>query len=647
MRSGVDFDKARFGIPEAAFSSRGYGGFGGDPRPPPRSNYRKTREQIFAGREERARLLADDCKPRPWSGDGGCGFPRGVPFRDKSGVLRHQLLPCGWCDYCHEQAVRSEAALIMSEVSTSDWAVFTTHTYADPADDAVLQAEGEADSFDLSLSPRERQFRVRQRAERANRRDDRAHVDLNRDHIAEYVRRLNAAGLKQGKVALQAWRRAQIAALVDEALAECPRFRGETVKAYQRRVRSVRRAVKQQFYSEEALASRAEIERDIVAKEGFTVRVWRVGQYGGKTNRPHFHTIACGTGKPPKHWPQPYKGKTKFDFVHDLQWPHGHMQIDWQVTEANARYLARYIMNGVGKPRGATVEAPRPRWSAKWVRDPRTGKVIRPGSFVRPRKGGYKFARLMGLTWAKSGLFPADFRFEAPGCRDQRAVYRVVGSANSPGGDNRRTQLVHGGRASMMSGARRRWALEAMCEAWQIDPRDVLEFADNRGDEFLNQTVEKFVRWSEAKAAKADAYDRADNMDYLAARVAARKGLTAPASVSTGVGAGLGLSEARSRALAVASAEAGRVGLYAEDRRLSEVAARGKAFDDRDAIGEGFDRDDERDRQASGARFRAKLGPRFHSSPDEVAAYAAQVALAASGQLVWQDGAWVDLRAPP
>lgn len=649
MRGQSDRDKARFGIPEAAFGAQGYAGFGGDGLRVPQSNYRKTKAQIFEGRDEKARALADNCKPRDPEGEGGCLFPRGVAYRKPGGdAYGFQLLPCGRCKTCHERALRHETALIMSEVHTSDYSAFLTLTNADPADDAVLQAEAEADIWDLSLPPRERQWRVRNRAERAKRRDDRAHVDLIVDHVREYVARLVAAGRKQGLVAVQAYRRAEIARLLAEVMALHPRRSDETIRAFKRRVASVRRAVRAEFYSDAARADRYWTEQEIMRKEGFTVRAWRVGQYGSKTDRPHFHLIVCFTGSRPKHWPHPVGRKEKFDFVHDLQWPHGHMQIDWDVTEATARYLGRYMLTGVGKPRGVTVECPFPRYAQARVIDPKTGKSIRPGYFQRPRKGGHEYARRLALRWAASGLFPADFRFEVTGCRDQRAVYRVIGSARSPGGDDRRAVKVHGGRASIMSGSRRRLALETLADEWGIDPRELADFADNRGDAFLQQSIEKVVLWFEQKAARRDAFERADNAAYLVGRVADRKGVSGGFGVAPVADRVPGLSDARQRAAALASVGVSRVLVNAEEKRLSEALARDLVADERDFYRIRSADADELARRLSGQRVRALMpSHRVVSSPDQVAAYAAQVALAASGQIVWDGVAWVDLRAPP
>lgn len=634
-----------YGVPASAWSS-GYGSRL-DASFKPHSNFRRLAEDIFAGREEKARALADNCKPRDPDLSGGCLHPRGVPYLDKRGVRRDQLLPCGRCKACWERAVRHETALTMTEVHTSDWSAFLTLTYADPADDAVLQAEAEADCYDPALPDRERQWRVRNRFERAMRGLDLAHVNLCVEHARQYVARLNAAGRKQGLVALQAWRRSEVARLVADLVVLHPRWQGETCRAFDRRVRSIRRAVRQEFYSDAARAARYEQEQEIFRKAGFTVRVWRCGQYGGKTGRPHFHAIVCGTGSRPKHWPQPERGAMLFDFVHDLQWPHGHVQVDWDVSERSARYLARYMLTGMGKPRGVTVETPRPRFGASWLVDPKTGEAVRPGYFQRPRKGGHAFARLQGLEWAKSGLFPGDFKFYAPGCRDQRAKFRVVGSRNAPGGDNRRSVMVHRGRASIMCGSRRRIAIETLCEAWGLDPREVADKAQRR-DVFLQQSVEKAVLHFEVREAKRDAFQRADNAAYLVGRLAARKGLSVPSEAVLEGQAVPALSEARQRASALAAVGVSRVLLNAEDKRLSEALARDLVADERDFYRLRSADADELARDLSGQRFRALMPSwRVASSPEQVAAFAAQVALAASGQLVWQEGAWVDLRAPP
>lgn len=542
---------AQYGFPASAFAASGSdriasigARFGFQPLP----------EDMMKDRDVKARRLLDSCKARTPEGGGSCLFPRGVHFL-RDGRPGDILLPCGVCKVCHERALRAETAICMTEVHVSDWSAFVTLTYADPDEDEALRVEHEADLVDPLLSPYQRAWRVRNRAERAARRVDLAHVHLHVDHIRAFLKRLVAQGRKQGK-------------------------------------------------------------RDPGA--GFRITAWRVGQYGGETLRPHWHLLICGKGALPRSWPRP-RGfdKDKHDFVRVLQWPHGHMQVQYGITEGRARYVLRYMLSGIGKPRGVSVEAPHPRWRSDIWND-RQKRWEPRGYFQRPRFGGHEFARSMGLSWAKSGLFPGDFRFFAPGCRDQRPKYRTIGSANAPGGDNRRAVLVHNGRASIMSGSRRRVAIEAYCEALGIEPLALLEKADRRTP-FLQESVEKHLRFIADREARRDKFARADfDLDRL------RREL--------------------------------------DLQRPSEAAARSMARDERDIVDIVQEDDIEALRDLSGAAFRASIRRAAANAPVPVVpvpgperdAYEAALALAQAGSLVWRDGAWIDVgdpaplsRAPP
>jgi hypothetical protein len=199
-----------------------------------------------------------------------------------------------------------------------------------------------------------------------------------------------------------------------------------------------------------------------------------------------------------------------------------------------------------------------------------------------------------------------------------------------------------------MSGSRRRLALETLADEWGIDPRELADFADNRGDAFLQQSIEKLVLWFEQKAARRDAFQRADNAAYLVGRVADRKGVSGGFGVAPVADRVPGLSDARQRAAALASVGVARVLVNSEEKRLSEALARDLVADERDFYRIRSAEADRLARDLSGQRLRALMpSHRVVSSPDQVAALAAQVALAAAGDLVWQGGAWVDLRAPP
>lgn len=81
---------------------------------------------------------------------------------------------------------------------------------------------------------------------------------------------------------------------------------------------------------------------------GYLIRYFACGEYGGKTDRPHYHAIIFGHVFPDwKPWRQSVSGHLLYrsaDF--ERVWGKGHCEIG-DVTSQSAGYVSRYILKKV------------------------------------------------------------------------------------------------------------------------------------------------------------------------------------------------------------------------------------------------------------------------------------------------------------
>lgn len=134
------------------------------------------------------------------------------------------------------------------------------------------------------------------------------------------------------------------------------------------------------------------------------LRFFGVGEYGGKTNRPHYHTIFFGLELPDRTlWRTTPAGDRLYRSVSfERAWPYGHCLIG-EVTPQSAAYVARYCTK---KMTGEASASAYRRTSF----DPATGEIrawqVRSEFAVMSRRPG------IGSEWFEkfSGdAFPSDF----------------------------------------------------------------------------------------------------------------------------------------------------------------------------------------------------------------------------------------------
>lgn len=581
--------------------------------------FRLSTEDEIKAREARAVEHMHSCAPRPPRGGGGCDFDRPIEFV-RDGQTHSILMPCGGCKKCRESSLRSETSIMMTEVFTSDWAIFATGTYAGPMTQDEADAEAIEDANDPELSDFDRAWRARNREQRVLRQFDLAQDWLQVDHSREFVRRLNALGQRQGRDAVRAYKRAEIARMVDAAARLWPRRADESKRAYKRRLAEFRREAKAGYM---ARPDREAVETVIRMKEGFTVRAWVVGQYGEKTDRAHWHLIICGTGAFPKTFPQAkFRGQVKHDFVRLAQWPHGHMQLDYDVNERKARYLARYLHWSRGQVIKVSEEGPEPARSA-FVYSPRSGKLVKRPTFKRPRKAGHEYARRLGAQWAELGMMSPDFKVHAPGCRDQRAKYKR--------GENGLPVMVHNGRASIISGSRARVSILEYMEKRGFGIGDLRREASRR-DWFTKERVEKFARFFAEKDRRRNRVAYAlDDAERLAGEAERNR----PSDRSVAIQSHDIRDEApkaypfaqhvRAWELTEGQSPVLSVRLFEAERAAADAEAR----------------------EASGSRYRSIMETAFRSLKPKVSegperqAYLASLDAVRDGRLVYEEGDWI------
>lgn len=286
--------------------------------------------------------------------------------------------------------------------------------------------------------------------------------------------------------------------------------------------RSQNRICRQERLTDDATARLKPVHVDVFLRrlrsagqrEGFSCTAWVVGQYGGETARAHFHLIVCGTGPLPKRFQlaPDYAGSGKQSFAHLAGWHHGHAEIDHNVSEKSVRYVLRYMMNGIGRPRGITSEQPAPRADSP-VWNTRANRWEPRGTFRRPRKGGYEYARKWARHHAKHCLFPRDFRCPVPEMRDQRRKARF-GAGYTPNA---------GGRSSRLAGPRLRVALEAWAEERGVDRLTIVDHV-HMDVPFQRESVEKCVRFWEAQDRRRNrAAFSAEDVAAMTREIAARQ----------------------------------------------------------------------------------------------------------------------------
>lgn len=88
-------------------------------------------------------------------------------------------------------------------------------------------------------------------------------------------------------------------------------------------------------------------------KHGFKFRYYACGEYGDKTNRPHYHSICFGLELPDKRFLKRTRSGTLYTSHQiDKIWGHGHVYIG-NVTFESCAYVARYCLK---KKRGTAHE---------------------------------------------------------------------------------------------------------------------------------------------------------------------------------------------------------------------------------------------------------------------------------------------------
>lgn len=283
--------------------------------------------------------------------------------------------------------------------------------------------------------------------------------------------------------------------------------------------------------------------------EGFTFAAWVAGEYGGEKNRPHYHLFIVFRGARPRAWMEPHFKRNPAT-QHILQWPHGHMDVQWDVGEEKARYVAKYLVKAWGVKRNWQGPVPTMSnalrrkfvavlyergedaarkflgsWDWPEGTDPRgvripAGRVFTPaqidrliasadlvgeelrrdgyapdGYFARPRGAADRAMRRIAQQHAKVGLFTSDFRFACSGLRDQSDVY------------DRHGKRVRRGRRVTMSGRRRRIYIEEWGAAKGLTFEDVRAIAVKQRGPFMAETfakVEKFYRDRELRSLSPD-----------------------------------------------------------------------------------------------------------------------------------------------
>lgn len=200
----------------------------------------------------------------------------------------------------------------------------------------------------------------------------------------------------------------------------------------------------------------------------FSVRYLIVGEYGAKRGRAHYHCIFFGRGPKPK-WSQ--------GMCHDEQfWPHGHIEVDWAVTEKAMRYAIKYMLKG------------------------RSDEIWKTQSKFPPLGNDWFVAK--AKRDAEAGLIPPDFSYFPPGQwrRNENNVFFMTNT----------TRLNY---------------LEAWCEAAGVPPLDECE----RRSDAIVSSLEALDRRIAARDAIAE-----DALFLIERREAVLRAAQAEAAASGG-----------------------------------------------------------------------------------------------------------------
>lgn len=133
------------------------------------------------------------------------------------------------------------------------------------------------------------------------------------------------------------------------------------------------------------------------------IRYFHCGEYGGRTDRPHYHALLFGFNLPDRQYHKHNNGNALYTSdILDATWGHGYCWIG-DVTFNSCAYVARYITKKLSY--GQTEESQR-RYIEKYQCDPETGE-LKPEEYVTMsrRKG-------IGATFLErysSDIYPHDY----------------------------------------------------------------------------------------------------------------------------------------------------------------------------------------------------------------------------------------------
>lgn len=101
----------------------------------------------------------------------------------------------------------------------------------------------------------------------------------------------------------------------------------------------------------------------LLRRAGHKVRYMAVGEYGSEKGRAHFHAVLFfqhfadlpewaitprykADYQQPDDWDRAYFSRdiAQMRMVHIREWPHGHIQVDWNADERALRYVCKYLL---------------------------------------------------------------------------------------------------------------------------------------------------------------------------------------------------------------------------------------------------------------------------------------------------------------
>lgn len=128
-------------------------------------------------------------------------------------------------------------------------------------------------------------------------------------------------------------------------------------------------------------------------KRGYNVRYFVAAEYGELKGRVHFHAIIFFRGK---IHPMP-EGMSHID-----EWPHGHVNCQWDVDMRAFRYAVKYVAKTVAQIEAEKSDGPAPA-AEQWY------------SMSKKPPLGYEFFQDKAAQALEMGTFPSSFRYRAPG----------------------------------------------------------------------------------------------------------------------------------------------------------------------------------------------------------------------------------------